>query len=202
MATLVMPWVTEEFPIPAGPPQMPGVALPWEQTAKAASCGRQVIFRMSLVLDTNTPVLDRLSMLVKLGLGGRISTGRQWVSWIHVRDMLGALQFVIDNPIEGVVNVTTPNPVQNAVLMRELRQHLNRPWSPPTPAALVKVGAWLMGSDPAIALTGRRCIPARLLEAGFDFELAHLRPALDDLFGPGDRERTAGQKNPRQSTAM
>jgi uncharacterized protein len=181
--------VTEESAIPAGPPQMPGVALPWEEAAKAATSTRQIIFRMGLVLDRDTPVLDRLTRLVRMGLGGRISTGRQWVSWIHVRDMLGAFRFVIDNEIDGVVNVTSPRPVQNRTLMKELRRHLKRPWSPPTPAPLVKVGAWLMGSDPEIALTGRRCIPKRLLEAGFGFELHDLRSALDDLFPPSDRGR-------------
>ncbi len=171
---------------------MPGVAHPWEQAAKTATAGRQVIFRMSLVLDKNTPVLDRLTMLVRLGLGGRIGTGRQWVSWIHVRDMLRALRFVMANEINGVVNVTSPNPVQNHTLMEELRRHLNRPWSPPTPVPLVRLGAWLMGSDPEIALTGRRCIPARLIEAGFDFEYPDLPGALDDLFGSRDGDPTAG----------
>lgn len=187
--------VTEESEIPPGPPQMPGVAVPWEEAAKEANADRQVIFRMSLVFDRNTPVLDRLSLLVRLGLGGRISTGQQWISWIHVADMLRALRFVIERPIEGIVNVTSPNPVRNETLMRELRQHLNRPWSPPTPAPLVKLGAWLMGSDPEIALTGRRCVPARLLDAGFEFERPDLRSALDDLFGSGDREGTAGLHN-------
>lgn len=179
--------ITEQAEIPDGPPQMPGVAVPWEQAAKPAATRRQVVFRMSLVLDRNTPVLDRLSLLVKLGLGGRISTGRQWVSWIHVKDMLRVLRFVVDHDVAGVVNVTSPNPVRNATLMRELRKRVGRPWSPPTPAPLVKLGAWLIGSDPAIALTGRRCVPARLLEAGFDFELPDLRTALDDLFGSGSR---------------
>ncbi len=164
---------------------MPGVARPWEAAAKEGSAERQVIFRMSLVLDTNTPVLDRLSKIIKLGLGGRISTGRQWVSWIHVRDMLNAMHFVIEQEIEGVLNVTSPKPVQNEVLMSELRRHLNRPWSPPTPAPLVRLGAWLMGSDPEIALTGRRCVPSRLLEAGFDFEFPDLQAALDNLLPHG-----------------
>lgn len=176
--------ITETASIPSGPPQMPGVARPWEEAAKDGNADRQVIFRMSLVLDTDTPVLDRLSRIVKLGLGGRISTGRQWVSWIHVRDMLNALRFVLDNEIEGVLNVTSPRPVPNEVLMKELRRHLNRPWSPPTPAPLIRLGAWLMGSDPEIALTGRRCVPARLIEAGFDFEFPDMRTALDDLL-PG-----------------
>ena len=174
--------ITEESRIPPGPPQMPGVAVPWEAAAKAANTHRQVIFRMSLVLDRDTPVLDRLSLLVRLGLGGRISTGRQWVSWVHVRDMLRALRFVLDRPLKGVINVTSPNPVTNETLMKELRRCLHRPWSLPTPAPLVKLGGWLMGSDPAIALTGRRCIPMRLLDAGFEFELPDLRSALDNLF--------------------
>lgn len=173
--------IAEDALIPEGPPQMPGVAVPWEEAAKEGRADRQVIFRMSLVLDNDTPVLDRLSKLVKLGLGGRISTGRQWVSWIHVRDMLNAVHFVVDQEIAGVVNVTSPEPVPNEVLMSELRRHLNRPWSPPTPAPLVRVGAWLMGSDAEIALTGRRCVPSRLLEAGFDFEFPDLSAALDDL---------------------
>ena len=173
--------ITEASEIPSGPPQMPGVAVPWEQAARTANTDRQVIFRMSLVLDRDTPVLDRLSLLVKLGLGGRISTGRQWVSWIHVRDMLRALSFVIEHEIDGVVNVTSPNPVRNETLMKEFRRRLNRPWSLPAPAPLVKIGVWLMGSDPAIALTGRRCLPERLLEAGFDFEVPDLGLALDDL---------------------
>ncbi len=188
--------VTEESEIPAGPPQMPGVALPWEQAARAADVGRQVIFRMSLVLDRNTPVLDRLSLLVKLGLGGRISTGRQWVSWIHVGDMLRALRFVVDHDIHDVVNVTSPNPVRNETLMEELRRRLSRPWSPPTPAPLVKLGAWLMGSDPAIALTGRRCIPARLLEEGFRFDLPDLASALDDLLATSSARQQLDDQGP------
>jgi hypothetical protein len=174
--------VTEESPIPPGPPQMPGIARPWEQAAEDANAQRQVFLRTSLVLDVDTPVLDRLSRIVKFGLGGRISSGRQWVSWIHVRDMLKALRFVLESDIDGILNVTSPEPVQNEKLMAELRSHLHRPWSPPVPAPLVRLGAWLMGSDPALALTGRRCIPARLLEAGFAFEYPDLGAALDDLF--------------------
>jgi uncharacterized protein (TIGR01777 family) len=136
--------ITEDAPIPPGPPQMPGVARPWEEAARDGSADRQVIARMSLVLDTDTPVLDRLSTLVKLGLGGRISTGRQWVSWIHVRDMLSAVRFVVGGEMEGVLNVTSPRPVRNELLMKELRRHLRRPWSPPTPAPLVRLvpGSW------------------------------------------------------------
>ena len=71
-------------------------------------------------------MLDRLTLLVRLGLGGRISTGRQWVTWIHVRDMLRARQFVVANAVEGVVNLRSPNPVQNETLMKELQKALEQ----------------------------------------------------------------------------
>jgi hypothetical protein len=95
---------------------------------------------------------------------------------------LRAIRFVLDSEIDGVLNITSPEPVQNETLMAELRRSLKRPWSPPVPAALVRGGAFLMRSDPALALTGRRCVPARLLDAGFEFEYPGLRDALDDLF--------------------
>ena len=176
--------VTEDSPIPDGPPQMPGVARPWEEAARDARTQRLVILRVSLAFDTDTPLLDRLTKLVKLGLGGRISKGTQWVSWIHIEDLLKAICFLVErDDLSGIFNATSPVPVQNATLMRELRQHMGRPWSPPAPAPLVRVGALLMGSDPALALTGRRCVPARLSHAGFDFRYPELGPALDDLLG-------------------
>lgn len=68
------------------------------------------------------------------------------------------------------MHVTAPNPVQNRDMMAALRATLHRPWSPPAPKLLVHLGAFLMGSDPALALTGRRGIPRRLLDAGFSFD--------------------------------
>ena len=181
--------ITESSAIPEGPPQMPGVARPWEEAAAEVRADRKVILRTSLVLDTDTPILDRLSKVVRWGLGGKISKGTQGVSWIHVRDFLSALGFLLQSDLSGTVNVTSPEPVRNEELMSELRRHLNRPWSPPAPAPLVRVGALMMGSDPALALTGRRCIPARLTEAGFEFEFSKLGAALDDLLGTLARDR-------------
>lgn len=174
--------ITEKAAIPSGPPQMPGVARPWEEAAREARALRQVIMRTSLVFDTGTPVLDRLSRIVRFGIGGRIGNGRQWVSWIHVQDMLKAVRFLLATDLNGTINVTSPYPVQNATLMVELRRRLHRPWSPPVPAALVHLGAFMMSSDAALALTGRRCIPARLVGAGFEFDFPELADALDDLF--------------------
>ena len=177
--------VLDESAAPAdGPPQMAGVARAWEAAVSGAGADRVVVMRTGIVLDRDTPALDRLSGLAKWGLGGRIGSGRQWVSWIHIADFLSAVQtFLSDGRFEGVVHVTAPNPVRNSDLMAGLRTVLHRPLAPPTPPAVVRLGGALLRTDPALALTGRRCVPSRLLEHGFDFRYPELIPALKDLLG-------------------
>ncbi len=169
----------------AGPPQMAGVATAWETAAARAKADRVAILRTGIVLDRDTPALDRLTKLTRLGLGGRISTGDQWISWIHIEDFLRTLDFVIGHAsLEGIVHVTSPNPIRNRDMMAGLRRGLHRPWSPPTPAPLVHLGARLMRTDPALALTGRRCVPTRLRETGFVFTHPIFDGALVDLIQP------------------
>ncbi|MFG2192403.1 TIGR01777 family oxidoreductase [Streptomyces sp. NPDC048639] len=175
--------VLDEHAPPAdGPPQMAGVARAWEAAADGAPAGRQVVLRTAVVLDRNTPALDRIAGLARWGLGGRIADGRQWMSWLHIDDLLAMIRLALTDPaLTGVVHATSPNPVRNAELMAALRDVLHRPAAPPTPAWLVRAGAVLMRTDPALALTGRRCVPARLTGQGFAFRHPDLRPALEDL---------------------
>ncbi len=180
--------LTDASPPADGPPQMAGVARAWEAAAAGAPAERLVLLRTSIVLDRGTPALDRLAGLVRWGLGGRVGGGRQWVSWVHVEDWLRLAVELLEGrgtvgALSGVVVATSPEPVRNDELMRALRAVLHRPPSPPTPAWAVRVGAVLLRTDPALALTGRRAVPARLLEAGFAFEHPQLRPALADLLG-------------------
>jgi NAD dependent epimerase/dehydratase family enzyme len=84
--------------------------------------------------------------------------------------------------LSGTFNAVAPNPVTNAELMRELRHALHRPWSPPAPEFAVRIGSWLMKSDPSLALAGCRCAPKRFLEAGFKFQFPELQGALENLF--------------------
>ena len=176
--------VEEGHPVADGPPQMAGVARPWEEAASGGGADRQVLLRTGIVLDRGAPAFERLTKLTKFGLGGRISRGDQWVSGIDIDDFLAALRYVCERPtMDGVVHVTSPNPIQNSDMMRELRSALRRPWSPPTSKPLVYLGATLMGSDPALALTGRRCVPRRLLDAGFTFEHEAFGAAVTDLSG-------------------
>lgn len=174
--------IDEESPPADGPPQMTGVARPWEDAAAAARADRTVVMRTGIVLDPGSPAFDRLVHLTRLGLGGRIGSGNQWISWIHVEDFLRALRHVeTHSDLAGVVHLTSPEPIQNRDMMATLRAALHRPWSPPTPRPLVHLGAFLMRTDSALALTGRHCIPRRLLESGFEFHHPTFAGALDDL---------------------
>ncbi len=180
--------VDEAHSVADGPPQMAGVARPWEEAVVDAPAERLVVMRTGIVLDHGTPAFERLTRLTKLGLGGPISRGDQWISWIHIDDFVRAVDFIRDrDEITGVVHVTAPSPVQNREMMASLRSALRRPWSPPTPRPLVHLGALLMRTDPALALTGRRCVPRRLVEAGFEFDHPTFLSALEDLL----RRRTA-----------
>src|SRR5215210_1465377 len=105
----------ESSPPADGPPQMAGVARAWEDAANELSAGRQVVMRTGIVLDRDTPAMDRLTGLVRWGLGGRIADGRQWVSWIHITDFLAVVRRALgDDSLSGVIHVTSPNPVRNA----------------------------------------------------------------------------------------
>ncbi len=173
----------EAAPPAAGPPQMAGVARAWEAAVEGANTDRLVVLRTGIVLDNDTPALDRLWSLARWGLGGRVGPGTQWVSWTHVDDWLAIVRTVLEpgSTLAGVLHATGPEPARNTDLMAALRRSLGRPAAPPTPAALVRLGAVLLRTDPALALTGRRAVPARLLESGFRFAHPDLDEALADL---------------------
>jgi len=174
----------ESSPQGEGPPQMVGVATAWEAAVSGANAERLITLRTGIVLDNDTPALDRLRSLARWGLGGRVGPGTQWVSWIHIDDWLAIVRECLGPrgaPMTGVVHATTPHPARNADLMAALRRSAGRPAAPPTPAFLVRMGAVVLRTDPALALTGRRAVPARLLSAGFDFRHPDLDETLADL---------------------
>jgi uncharacterized protein len=180
----------ENTPLPSGLPQMTGVAKPWEEAFAGANTQHGVILRTSIVLDPRSPALRRLVALTKAGLGGRVGHGRQWVSWIHITDWLAVVRACLglDPGVTipaGVVIAATEQPVRNDELMATLRRHLHRPPAPPTPAFLLKIGAVLLRTDPALGLTGRHATSMVLRESGFRFQFGTLDAALADLLGEG-----------------
>jgi uncharacterized protein (TIGR01777 family) len=169
---------------PIGTGFAPTVGTAWEKAFDEADLPRtrRVTLRISFVLGREGGALRTLARLARFGLGGATGSGRQYISWIHATDLNRIILRAIDDPsMHGVYVVTAPNPVRNAQFMRLLRKAVHRPWSPPVPAFVVRLGAWLMRTDPELALLGRRCVPTRLLREGFRFEFPELEGALKQL---------------------
>jgi NAD dependent epimerase/dehydratase family enzyme len=115
-------------------------------------------------------------------MGGQVGNGRQWFSWIHYKDFLKAIDFLISENVAGVFHLTSPEPVRNKDLMASLRKVLKRGLALPTPKLAIRVGAGLVfRTDSQLALTGRRAAPKKLQELGFVFEHPSLDDALNDL---------------------
>ena len=176
-------WCEEGTPFGAG--KMVETCRLWETAFQAAPLPntRRVLLRIGLVLARGGGALSVLGKLTKWFLGGAVGSGRQYVSWIHLTDMTQMLMDAIERDnLLGVFNATSPNPVPNAEFMAELRRVLHRPWCPPAPGWAVRFGSRLMKTDPSLALTGRRCRPARFLRLGFKFQFPELRKALTDIY--------------------
>ncbi|MFC4125815.1 DUF1731 domain-containing protein [Nocardia rhizosphaerae] len=177
---------TETTALPIGLPQMTGVAQPWEEAFDPARADHWTVLRTSIVLDPDAPALKRLCQLTKAGLGGRVGRGDQWFSWIHIEDWLAIVRAALGLDPEvslpdGILVAATDNPVRNAELMAALRKHLHRPPSPPTPAAVLGVGAVVLRTDPALGRTGRHATSEVLPKTGFTFRYPTLAEALTDL---------------------
>ena len=144
---------------------------------------RRVALRIGFVLGRNGGALGQLAKLARWFVGGAAGNGRQYISWLHLDDFCAMVRWVIRNPdAQGVYNATGPAPATNAEFMRALRKELGRPWSPPTPVWAVNFGAqFIMGVDPSLALTGRRCIPRRLQNEGFTLKYTDLAGTLHEL---------------------
>lgn len=170
---------------PGGDDTLAQICGRWENTFNSAklSKSRKVLLRIGFVLGREGGALPVLEKLTKCFLGGRVGSGKQFISWIHLADLTRMFVDAIEKEnLSGTFNVVAPNPVTNREFMRELRRALHRPWSPPVPEFAVKIGSWLMKSEPSLALAGCRVAPERFLKAGFQFQFSELRPALKNLY--------------------
>lgn len=157
----------------------------WEQVFNSLElpATRKVLLRIGFVLGRDGGAFPKLARLARLYLGGTVGDGHQYISWLHVRDFCRLVLWCVEREeAAGVYNATGPCPVTNAEFMCELRCALQRPWSPRVPAWLVRLGAFLLRTEPALALEGRRCLPERLVEEHFKFLYTNLESALADLF--------------------
>lgn len=155
----------------------------WEEaTGAAAEAGvRTCRVRVGVVLGKGGGALSKMLPFFRLGLGGPLGSGRQWVSWVHADDLCGLIEFLLAHPrATGAFNGTAPNPVTMKDLARSIGRVLHRPSALPVPRPMLRL---TLGEVADVLVTGQRVLPRRALEAGFAFEHPELEAALRDLLG-------------------
>lgn len=170
---------------PIGQGFLPEVCGEWEDASQiAAEAGiRTVNIRIGLALTPKGGALGKMLTPFKLGLGGRIGSGRQWLSWIHLDDIVGGIQHAIGaESLAGPVNLVAPNPVRNAEFTKVLASVLRRPAFFPVPEFALRL---VFGKQAAeeMLLASQRVQPGKLLASGYTFRFSELRPALRNLVG-------------------
>jgi len=161
------------------------ISRDWEAAAiKAQPFGmRTVIARFGIVLAKNGGALPRMLTPFKLGAGGRIGSGKQWMSWVALDDVVGAIRFAIGGAaVRGPMNVVAPNPARNADFTRVLARVLRRPAIFPAPAFALRLVLGEMAD--ALLLSSQRVVPQKLSEGGFRFQYAELEAALRHALEP------------------
>jgi uncharacterized protein (TIGR01777 family) len=189
--------LTEESP--SGNGFLPEVCREWEAATKTANDAgiRTVNLRIGLVLSHEGGALKPMLLPFRLGLGGKIGSGRQWWSWVHIDDLVSAVHHILQNasnqdasnmerrasppghPISEPINMTAPNPVTNADFTRTLAGVLKRPAILPIPAFAARFAFGELADEGILA--SAKVVPKKLLENGFQFKYRDLRPALEDL---------------------
>ena len=143
---------------------------------------RQIALRTSVVLGRSKGAFPSLLRLTRLGLGGKVGNGKQIFSWIHIGDYFRIVEFLIQNDsITGVVNCTSPAPLSNAALMKEMRSKVKIPFGLPAPEFAVRIGAFFIGTESSLLLDSTNIYPERLLNAGFKFKFGDISTAISDL---------------------
>ena len=175
---------------PAGDDFLARLSADWEAEARRAEeLGvRVVVNRTGMVLSPSGGALAKMLPFFKLGIGGPVAGGSQYVPWVHLDDVVGAILFELDTEAaSGPVNVTAPEPVTNRDFSRALGRALRRPAIAPVPALAVKA---LYGEMSEIVTTGQRAVPTRLTELGYAFRWARVEDALRDATAsPGSTPR-------------
>ena len=151
----------------------------WEEAARPAKREglRVVIARLGVVLSKEGGALNKMLLPFQLGAGGVLGSGRQYMSWIEISDLVKAFEFLLENDVDGVVNMTSPNPATNAEFTSAMAKVLSRPAILPAPAFGLKLILGEMAQE--MLLEGSLVLPAKLEKAGFKFDYANLEKALN-----------------------
>ena len=150
------------------------VCREWESAADLAGDVRTVKLRTGLVLDPTGGALGKMLPIFRFGLGGKLSNGKQWWSWITLHDQIRAIAFLLENKVSGPVNLTSPNPVTNSEFTAGLARAMHRPALFPVPALALKI---VLGGFSSEVLGSKKVMPQALTEAGFTFDYPHISSA-------------------------
>jgi uncharacterized protein (TIGR01777 family) len=164
---------------------LPDVCREWEAATRAAvKAGiRTVQMRTGVVLSLKGGALGKMLMPFKMGVGGKIGDGQQWMSWIDVQDMVGAIHHVLKSDLlQGPVNMVAPKPVTNEEFSKTLASVLSRPAIFPVPAFVVKLAFGEMGET--VLLGSQRVEPTQLVMSGYPFRFSNLRASLESILKP------------------
>ncbi|MFD0588582.1 TIGR01777 family oxidoreductase [Paenibacillus sp. GCM10027627] len=153
----------------------------WEEAADAIPAKRLVKLRVGLVLDRKEGAFPLMAMPYRLFVGGRVGSGKQGLSWIHLEDMVGLILFCLDHPdIEGPVNGSAPEPVSNNEFGKAIARAFKRPHWFPVPAVMMKL---LFGEMSTLLLDGQQAIPKKALDYGYQFQFPTVDSAMKQLSG-------------------
>jgi len=170
----------------AGHDSLADICWQWEAAFEAAALPqvRKTILRIGFVLGRDGGGLPLLRRLTQFFLGGSAGRGQQYLSWVHISDLVKMIIVAVNRDhLRGVLNAVAPTPVTNEQFMTALRKTLRRPWSPAAPEFAVRLAARLLETEPTLALTGQRCTPAKFLEMEFRYLYPELPAALENLCG-------------------
>lgn len=168
---------------PPGSDFLASLAQEWENEAlKAEKCGAGVVIcRLGIVLGQDGGAIHMMRPLFKYWLGSPLGNGRQYFSWIHIRDLIDIYMFLIDNKgINGAWNCSAPFPVTNRELTNAIASVMNKPLiMPPVPGFVIRL---VMGEFADVLVKGQKVLPKRLMDSGYDFQFPEIIPALRDIF--------------------
>jgi uncharacterized protein (TIGR01777 family) len=156
----------------------------WEQALDEARTPntRKIPLRITMVFGRESGVFPVLRQLARFGLGGKLGSGKQFVSWIHEEDFCRAIEWLIERKdLSGPVNIAAPNPLPNAEMMRLVRRACGAPFGLPATEWMLEIGAFFLRTETELILKSRRVVPGKLLASGFQFHFSHLENALRDL---------------------
>jgi len=167
---------------PSGTGFLPEVCRQWEAATKpAADAGiRTILIRTGIVLSAQGGALEKMLLPFRFGVGAQIGNGRQWMSWIHIEDLVGAIHHALDdNSVAGPVNLVAPEPVRNSEFTKTLAGVLSRPAIFRIPAFAARLIFGEMAEE--VLLAGQRVEPAKLVASGYQFKYPDLRKALENI---------------------